>query len=159
MKSKEQTQSKKIAVSWVVFLSAMIMAIMMAAQYFTQAVLPITAMGWVYAAIVSGYTATDRKAQHSKTKTLGYGKADVGNNGKLKSIIITTVLLLLEGIGLTVLFGLDLNLDALVAAFGGTGTAFVVGNKMIKSAAFTEGDKSEGDNVTFFSGGPNAIKQ
>jgi hypothetical protein len=132
--------------SSIVWLSAMLVAAAMILQGFASGfengiILPHQALAWSFAVIASGYAGTDRIAQFVKTQALEYGTVDMGDPAKLRKLILITVLLLSLGVALTSFFGIPgLALDALAAAFGGTGAAYVIGNKSLRAAASKEGN-------------------
>lgn len=131
--------------STIVWLSAFLVAFAMVLQGFASGfengiILPHQALTWSFTVIASGYAGTDRIAQFVKTQSLEYGKVDLGNPKRLRHLIVVTVLLLVLGVVLTSFFNIPgLALEALATAFGGTGVAYVVGNKSLRAAASKEG--------------------
>lgn len=142
--------------STIVWLSAFLVAVAMVLQGFASGfengiILPHQALAWSFAVIASGYAGTDRIAQFVKTQSLEYGKVELGNPSKLRKLIVITVLLLILGISLTSFFGIPgLALEALATAFGGTGAAYVVGNKSLRAAASKEGTHKAEERPQFF---------
>lgn len=135
--------------AWVVWLSLLLTASMMALQYlFPESSLPQDTMAWGLTFIIGGYTGLDRLAQVVKSRSLEYGKADKGNVRKLRWIIITLFLLVVEAIFLqTFLKTKGLALDTLLIAFSTAAGTFAIGNKVITAAEFTEGTHSDGETT------------
>lgn len=136
--------------SSIVWLSAFLVGLTMIAQAFASSIsatgemsgimLPHQSLTWAFAVIASGYAGTDRIAQFVKTKSMEYGTVDMGDPAKLRKLIFLTVMLLVLGIVLSSFYGVPgLALDALATAFGGTATAYVIGNKSLRAAASGEG--------------------
>lgn len=148
--------------AWVVWLSALVIAVTMFMQVFASLntagqmgqgiILPHEALAWAFAVIASGYAGTDRLAQFVRTKSLQYGEVDLGDPKKLKRLIWITLLLLAEGVFLTSFFGVPgLALDALATAFGGAGASYVIGNKAIRAASSQEGTHTVEEQPRFYS--------
>ena len=148
----------KKSTSWVVYLTAALVASDMILEavmriFDVQYVdLPHGAFAWVWTAVASGYTGTDRIMQFAKSHTLEYGEADFGNPKKGKRVIWISFILVVMSLALSAMYSIpDLATDALVTAFGGAAASYVIGNKAITAAASSSGDHKATERNRFYS--------
>lgn len=107
-----------------------------------EAQMPLELAAWFFMSLCAIYTGADRAAYFKHSSQLSYGKAALGNPGKLRKLILLTFLIFVEGAILEVLFKVHMPLEALMSAFGATCLLYVGGQKSIRFASAVDGDKA-----------------
>lgn len=97
--------------------------------------IPMDIWGWGLTFVIAFYAGIDRAALISRTAHMEIGKKDMGNPGRLRTMIYITMVLLIETYALAFFFKVDLPLEAITTAYISMVLLYTGGNKGIDLAS------------------------
>lgn len=112
-----------------------------------EARLPLETLSWFWLAIVSLFCGFDRAVDIRETMQLKSGQMSMGDLGKLRGIILISLLLFLYSVFCSLLAKTDFQMAQLASTFGMCTLIYVSGNKAVKMFKYSHLEDKDDDGI------------